>query len=270
MEARSWIQEDQRSSECNAITMELNDNFGDARGKSLSECSNSSSSRQAVDVSVADFSPRRATTPAQQPVPEPVDDLSEFCHPLLYKACRSLGMTEHAVRDWIALHDSPSTIAAFFIAALLGLVCPSITFTYFHPETMWKIIVPITISMSSESLNVVFFWRNGPYHSQSRICKVLLLLWAGPLVGLSAAVFFGPESKTPFKSKPGFTGIVSALLFCAVVTCKAGRISTMRLPRLASVQSLVLESLCLSIRIMDILTSIYLVSGVVDEVCDPG
>eukprot|EP00892_Ulva_mutabilis_P003250 jgi/Ulvmu1/1297/UM011_0021.1 len=193
------------------------------------------------------------------------DDLSEFCHPVLYKTCRHLGMRNDAIRDWIAAYDSPGTMASYFISAALGVLCVSFIYTYFHPEVTWKVQAPLAISMSSEALNTLGLWRNGPKHAQTRLCQVLVALWAIPLMIISAITFSRPEPSLPFASQAAFCGAFSTVVFFAVVTCKAGRVPAMRQPKLSSALALLTDSTTISIRIMDTLTSILLVRGIIDE-----
>lgn len=251
------------------MNMEHNDDVDHTPEMLPHEDSDATSRHFPVDVDVADHASGSWASGGPVVVARSVDDLSEFCRPGIYKACRCLGMSYRAIHDWLAVHDNPCTMISFFTAAVLGLLGPCVVFTYFHPAVTWKFLVPLGISLSSEMFNILFFWRDGPNHAETRKCHILALLWAIPLIGLSLAAFFRPESSTPFSSQPIFCGVVSAQVFWIAVSCKAGRIPTMRIPKLGSLQGLLMESLGITIRVMDILTSMLLIYSISVEVCGP-
>lgn len=209
----------------------------------------------------------RSSMQAHNNVEGQPDDLSEFCHPVLYSTCRCLGMSDHAIRGWIATHDSPGAMVAYFISAVLHLGFAAVTYTYFHPAATWRTQASLAISISSETVNTLFFWRNGPHHAQTRFCQSLLVLWAVPLVSISAVAIFSPESRYPFSSQPAFCGALSIIVFFAAVTCKSGRVPAMRQPKLSSSLALLIESFSITIRVMDTLTSVLLVCSIMYEVC---
>lgn len=215
---------------------------------------------------IAQVSTGSPASQAQEHVPEQLDDWSEFCHPVLYSTCRHLGMSSYAVRDWIATHDSPGTMASFFISAFLGIICSSVTYTNFFPAVTWTTLVSLVLSMASEALNLLLFWRTGPSHAETRVCHTLVLLWALPLVSISGFAFFIRENRMPFRSQTSFCGALSALVFFAAVSCKAGRVRALRQPKLSSVQALLLESFSITIGVMYTLTSCLLVLSIVHEV----
>lgn len=185
------------------------------------------------------------------------------------RLCRRLGMVDAAAPRWEQWHVRalPNMIVCMG-SCLACWVLLLVTFTLGCSLDRWYPHVLVFAYGVIQGLNMLFFWRRGPGHSDTRfhfICIALVILL---IFAVSIPAIAGPLALVPFKNRLAATTSISLAIWLFLLSGYTGGSAESRpaVPHTAFTGPL-LTATWVTVRIMDPVTDMVLVRLMLELVC---
>lgn len=144
-----------------------------------------------------------------------LDQWAQFCH--------RMRMHPAAADRWSSICVNPAHAMAVYTGSTLAAQCTfCVLFVGGFPWPTWRVLVPHMIMLLSTAAEVCGMYRFGPAYAASHVGRVIVLVLALTIAGLSVLCFFGPPTFVPFNNMIITTPLLFVAFFLTNLAARCG------------------------------------------------